>query len=146
MADSDRPTLVPFGYLTEKIGYIPTDAEADRARALLVDASELIRDVAGLTWLNEAEDDVVGVPHRVQVICREAAYRAFDNPTGLSQRSIGDSSRSYDRSGREGGEAVYLTTDEERAVRKAATGSSLVVVTLESPYTGPASWLDGALS
>lgn len=130
------PPLASFRDLVRKLGFTPEDAEADRAEALLDEASELIRDVADKTWLVTGTNALDAVPRRVARICAAAAYRAFTNPEGLTQRSIGDSSKSFDRSGVNGGEAVYLTPDEERAVVKAAGGSSFVSVTLESPYSG----------
>ncbi|GGK89203.1 hypothetical protein [Mangrovihabitans endophyticus] len=133
---ADRPTLASDAQLYAKIGYTPAGDEATRATGCLVDASELIRDEAGKTWLNEAGDEVEDVPPRVQRICVAAAYRAFANPEGLSQRSIADSSKSYDRTGREGGEDVYLTDREIRAVRRAAGGSSFAAVTVVSPWSG----------
>lgn len=133
---ADRPTLIEVEYAFQRRGGTPTGTELTRATALLVDVSEEIRDVAGATWLNDAGDAVEDVPHRVQSIARAAVLRAFDNPEGLSQRSIGDSSKSYDRTGREGGEVVYLTRGEEKAIRRAATGSSFAAQTLVSPYNG----------
>jgi hypothetical protein len=133
---ADRPTLVTVEYAFARRGGTPTGSELTRAEALLVDVSEEIRDIAELTWLNDAETEVEGVPYPVQAITRAATVRAFDNPEGLSQRSIGDSSKSYDRSGREGGEVVYLTRREEAAVRKAAAGSSFRSMTLVSPWNG----------
>jgi hypothetical protein len=141
--DDDRlPPLASLDRLGRKLGYTPVDAEADRAADILDAASELIRDTAGKTWVVEDTGALENVPRRVASICVEVAYRAFANPEALSQRSIGDSSKSYDRAKREGGEAVYLTKAEEEAIRKAAgsTGSSLTSVTLVSPYSG--SYLD----
>ncbi|MEU5950331.1 hypothetical protein ABZ793_32975 [Micromonospora sp. NPDC047465] len=117
-----------------RIGYVPTDAEAERAAGLLTAASDLIRDTADVTWVDDA-GQLVGVPRRVFNICLDVAYRAFDNPQALSQRQIGDSSKAYDRTGREGGEAVYLTKAEEKAVRRAAAGSGFVSVTMVSPWS-----------
>lgn len=131
---ADRPPLASLAKLATKLGYTPTGDEASRAESLLAEASELIRDVAGKTWLNATGDEVVDVPPRVENICVAVAYRAFVNPEGLNQRSLGDSSKSYDRTGREGGEDIYLTEAEERSVRKAAAGSSFASVTLVSPY------------
>lgn len=133
---ADRPTLATLAKLIEKIGYAPTGAEETRASDCLVEASELIRDEAGITWLNDAGSAVVNVPPRVERICLAAAFRGFDNAKGLSQRSVGDSSQSWDRAGVEGGSGVYLTDSERRAVVKAAAGSSLSVVTVVSPYSG----------
>jgi len=135
MADADLLPLATLEQLGKKLGYIPTGAEADRATECLAEASELIRDVADTTWTDDA-GQLVDVPARVRRICLDVAYRAFTNPEALTQRSIGDSSKSWDRTGREGGEAVYLTEAEERAIRKAAGGSSFAAVTLASPYGG----------
>lgn len=132
----ELPPLVSFERLTAKIGYEPQETERDRAEELLDQASELVRDVAEKTWTDATTGVVSDVPRRVRAIVIDAAYRAFTNPEGLSQRSIGDSSKSWDRAGREGGEIVYLTDDEVRAVRKAAGISSMVVATLVSPYSG----------
>lgn len=134
--DDVVPPLASFGLLIKKLGYTPEDEERDRAEALLDEASELIRDVAGKTWLVTGTNALDDVPRRVARICVAATYRAFTNPEALVQRSIGDSSKSYDRSGLTGGEAVYLTPAEERAVIKAAGGSTFVSVTLETPYSG----------
>ena len=105
---------------------------------LLDQASELVRATAGKTWTDEATGVVSDVPRRVRAIVIDVAYRAFTNPEGLSQRSIGDSSKSWDRAGREGGQIVYLTDDERRAVRAAGGSSSMIVATLVSPYSGDA--------
>jgi len=134
-ADDEVPPLASMSLFTRKLGYAPEEAEADRAGHLLDEASELIREVAEKTWLIADTNALDEVPRRVARICVAVAYRAFLNPEGLTQRSLGDSSKSYDRTAREGGEDIYLTADEERAVRKAAGGSTFVAVTLVSPYS-----------
>lgn len=139
-AEDEAPPLASFGMLARKLGALPDDFdETERARgeALLDEASELIRDVAEKTWLTSA-NALDNVPRRVATVCVAVAARAFENPHGLVQRSLGDSSKSYDRSKREGGEIVYLTEAEERAVRKAAGISTFVAVTLTSPYSADA--------
>lgn len=138
VADSERdlPPLATFERLVRKLGYTPVDGERTRAETLLVEASGLIRDVAEKTWADATTGALETVPVRVADICVASALRAFGNPEALSQRSIGDSSKSYDRAGREGGEDVYLTDVEETAIRKAAAASSFVAVTLVSPYNG----------
>lgn len=133
----DLPPLASVEQLSRKLGYTPEGGEYDRAASILDEASELIRDKGGKTWTTST-GALESVPNRVRTICVAAAYRAFTNPEALSQRSIGDSSKSYDRSGREGGEAVYLTDDEVRRIRKAAGTSSFNSVTLVSPYDGSA--------
>ena len=129
----DLPPLAPFSMLVRKLGYTPEDAEADRAEHILSEASDLIRDVAETDWVDD-NGVLSGVPRRVAQICVAVAYRAFNNPDGLTQRTIGDSSRSFDRAKREGGEAVYLTEAEEKAIQKAAGASGMVSVTLVSPF------------
>lgn len=143
-AEDDAPPLGSFGMLARKLGGTPDDfddAERDRGEYLLGEASDLIRDVAGKTWLT-TDNALDAVPRRIALICVAAAARAFENPHGLTQRSLGDSSKSYDRTGREGGEAVYLTAEEEVAIRKAAGISSFVAVTLTSPYSADSADLD----
>jgi len=134
--DDELPPLVSFAKLVAKLGYTPEDEEAERAGSILVEVSSLIRDVAGKTWTNESTNALLPVPFRVRQIALSAAYRAFTNPEGLVQRTIGDSSKSFDRAKREGGEAVYLTTAEEKAIQKAAgtVGAGMVSATLVSPY------------
>jgi hypothetical protein len=129
----DLPPLAPFSALVRKLGYTPEDEEETRAESILSEASELIRDVAGEDWVDD-NGVLTNVPRRVAQICVSVAYRAFTNPEALTQRTIGDSSKSFDRAQREGGEAVYLTDAEEKAVRKAAGSSGMVSVTLVSPY------------
>lgn len=132
------PPLAPLSDLIRRLGYTatPSGAEGDRAEFLLDAASELIRDTAGKTWLNDVEDAVEDVPRRVQRITVEVAFRAFGNPQALSQRTIGDDSKSFDRAGLDGGEAIYLTDREQDAICKAAgVVSSFTAVTLTSPYT-----------
>jgi hypothetical protein len=136
-AEDEAPPLASFGMLARKLGALAEDFdEVERARGeyLLDEASELIRDIAGKTWLTTA-NALDAVPRAVARVCVAAAARAFENPHGLTQRSIGDSSKSYDRSKREGGEIVYLTDAEERTVLKAAGVSTFVAVTLTSPYS-----------
>lgn len=130
----ELPPLAGFERLVRKLGYTPADSERERAESLLCEASELIRDVAGKTWTNTTTGALEGVPVRIANICVAAAFRAFGNPEGLSQRSIGDSSKSYDRTGREGGEDVYLTDAEEASIRRADETGGMVNVTLVTPY------------
>lgn len=134
--DDDLPPLISFAKLVAKLGYEPEDEERNRAESILGEASSLIRDVAGTTWTNETTNALLTVPHRVRQIALSVVYRAFTNPEALTQRTIGDSSKSFDRSKREGGEAVYLTDAEKKAIERAAGTSGMVSVTLVSPYNG----------
>ncbi|MDG4769005.1 hypothetical protein [Solwaraspora sp. WMMD792] len=137
---ADLPPLASVTQLATKIGYpdaaYPTQAEEDRALALLQEASELIRDAAEKDWVNDAGTALVDVPRRVEKICLAVAYRAFDNPKALVQKTIADLNQSYDRARVHGGDAVYLTDAEKKSVRRAAAASSFRSVTLVSPYSG----------
>jgi hypothetical protein len=136
--DDEVPPLASFASLARKLGAAPEDfddEERDRGEYLLDEASELIRDEADKTWLVAGTNALDAVPRRVARICVAVAARAFENPEGLSQRVLGDSTKGYDRTGREGGEAVYLTAEELAAVKKAAGASTFTAVTLTSPYS-----------
>lgn len=133
---SELAPLAPLERLAGRLGYTPEGAEAIRAADLLADASDLILDEAGAAGAEWG--DTLAVPRRVAAICVDVAYRAFVNPEALGQRSIGDSSKSYDRAGLQGGEALYLTDEERKAVKRACGGSGLRAVTLVSPYSGDA--------
>lgn len=133
---ADRPPLADLAALVKKIGYTPSGAEATRATDVLCEASELIRDEADLTWLNADESAVVDVPPRIERICIAVAYRGFDNARALLQKTMGDASQTWDRTGVGGGEGVYLTDAEKRAVVKAAGGTGFTAVTMVSPYSG----------
>ncbi len=134
--DPDLPPLISFAKLVAKLGYTPEDEERTRADSILLETSALIRDVAGVSWTNATTGALDVVPFRVRQIALSVAYRAFTNPEALTQRTIGDSSKSFDRAKREGGEAVYLTEAEEKAIQKASGTSGMTVVTQVSPYSG----------
>lgn len=141
--DDDRlPPLASRDRLARKLGYLdgtfPSTEESVRADDMLNDASELIRDIANKTWANAETGALEAIPRRVVSICLASAARGFGNPEALTQRSIGDSLKSFDRSGLDGGEAIYLTEEEKKAIIRAAAGtaSSMNVVTLVSPYNG----------
>ena len=70
----------------------------------------------------------------VKAICVEVAYRAWSNPDSLSSEQLGQHTQAWsDRSG----QALRLTPAELRILEREASVSSLVSVTLESPYAGP---------
>lgn len=110
----------------------PESADGARAQAALDDASALIRAEAGKDWLDEAGALAADLPVIVQQIALAVALRAYRNPDGATQTSIGDVSISF--SGRGGVGSVYLTADERRAIRKAAGVATVKSVALETPY------------
>lgn len=134
--------LVDTSELTARLGRSLDGTETTRAANVLEDASRLVLNVGDSTW---TDDDV---PDVVATVVLQVARRAFENPDGVTQKSVGDASVSYGGA-RQGGStdgALYLTKEERRIVRKAA-GVDLTAVTLESPYGTYTTdvWLDGAL-
>ena len=97
--------------------------------------SQLIRSEAAVDWIDDS-DALSDVPSVIEAITLAVAYRAYQNPTGASQTSLGDASVSYAREGSSG--AVYLTRDERKAVRKAAGISSVGSIALVSPWLSEA--------
>lgn len=146
--ENDLPPLAPFSKLVRKLGYAPEGAERDRAEHLLNEASELIREKAEKTWTDD-DGALTEIPRRIVLICVAVAFRAFGNPEGLTQRQIGDGSKSYDRTKREGGEDIYLTKAElDDVVRLgAATGSSFFSATMTSDLFGATldPWVEATL-
>jgi hypothetical protein len=135
------PPLASPEDLEARLGVTLAGADLSRAAAALDDASALIRQEAGEDWVDEAQEELLGVPDVVTAICLAAASRAFRNPDGATQTSVGDASVSFSRVG--GGAAVYLTEAEQRAVRKAAGRSSAGSVEIVSPWYAdtPASYM-----
>lgn len=88
--------------------------ETTRVTALLDDASALVRDEAGRTWL-DVNGVLEAVPAAVRAVVLRAVERAVRNPQGFSAESAGD--YSYQRTGVEQG--VYLTEQERKILRRA---------------------------
>ena len=127
--------LATVEQLSARLGITPTGGDAERALAALEDASALIRSEAAVDWIDDS-DALSDVPSVIEAITLAVAYRAYQNPTGASQTSLGDASVSYAREG--SGGAVYLTRDERKAVRKAAGISSVGSIALLSPWMAEA--------
>jgi len=109
-----------------RLGHTLAGAERDRATALLSDASAMIRAVARSDW----EDP----PPIITTICLTMATRAWHNPEGVRQQTLGDLSMTFGSV--ETG--VFLTPDERRLIRMAAGfGVELGSVQLTSGYDVP---------
>lgn len=137
------PALATTDALVLRLGVTLAGAELDRASAVLDDASALIRSEAGVDWVDE-QGQLAGVPTVVESVALAVAYRAFRNPDGLGQASLGDASVSYDRGS--GQSAVYLTRDERRSIRRAAGTSAIGAVELVAPWSMPANTYPVAVS
>ena len=125
------PALADVSELEARLGTTLSGADLGRAMALLDDASALIRQEAGEDWVDD-HGDLEDVPAAVATICLAVAYRAFKNPDGVTQASLGDASVSYGRAGL--GSSVYLNEHEVKAVRRAAGKSGALSVALATPY------------
>lgn len=142
------PPLVDLEALSERLGLVltdehdePTSPDGVRALAALSDASALVRAEADQEWVDEHGELDFGdlSPGAVDVIQSTTigvAYRAFRNPEGASQASVGDVSVSYGRDG--GAGALFLTQAERRALRRAVGLSSASAVEIVSPWGQPA--------
>lgn len=138
------PALATLEALGLRLGLELTDEHGDplapdglRALAALEDASALVRSIAGLDYVDTHELLELVIPDVITSITLAAAYRAFINPQGAVQSSVGDVSLTLSRG--ESAGSVFLTNAEIRAIRKAsgaATIGSIDMVTGYIPNNG----------
>ena len=110
--------------LEARLGRQLDSTELDRARAVLEDASALVREEVGYSVWIDADTGVLNValvPASVRAIVLRAAERAMRNPGGFSAESSGD--YSYQRTGVQIG--VYLSEGEIRTLRRAVKRTGL---------------------
>lgn len=110
--------MLPLADITDleaRLGRTFTGDELTRVEALLDDASALVRDEAGTTWIDPVTGLLTVVPGSIRAVVLRAAERATRNPQGFSAESAGD--YSYQRTNVEPG--VYLTDSERQIIRKA---------------------------
>lgn len=105
--------LPPLTTLSELEIRAGAQDEAARAEAVLVDASSLIRDEAGKTWVNDL-GNIADVPDMVVTLVLKVAKRALDNPEGLSGETYPE--YAWRKEGAEDG--VYLTDKECKIARR----------------------------
>jgi hypothetical protein len=105
--------LPPLASLAELEIRAGAQEEAARAGAVLVDASSLIRDEAGKTWVNDL-GDLDTVPDMVVTLVLKVAKRAIDNPEGLAGETYPE--YAWRKEGAEDG--VYLTDKECKIARR----------------------------
>ena len=104
-----------------------------RVEALLTDASSLILSAAAGSSAEWVTTEGAVVPDAIIAICVQIAYRAWSNPDALSSESLGAHSRAWaDR----GGQALRLTSQERKDVRRVAGLGSFQASTLSTPYSG----------
>jgi hypothetical protein len=109
------PPLASVTDLERRLGKEFGDAELSRVEAVLDDASALIRDEAGRTWIDPITGLIAGVPASIRAVVLRVAERATRNPDALKSESGGD--YSYQYADTEGG--VYLTDRERQIIRRA---------------------------
>jgi hypothetical protein len=110
------PALASLEELAARLGVAVWELDVARAQATLDDASALVRSEVSLNWV-DSEGELGTVPDVAASICLASARRAYENPTGATQRTVGDVSVAHPA-------PAYLTT-EERVVlsRLRGTGS-----------------------
>lgn len=128
------PPLADLAAMAARLGITldPESAAGARASATLDDASALIRSIAGMTWVDEEDsgDGLLPLPDIIESIALACAMRAYRNPSGAAQASVGDVSVSYGQA--TSGVQVYLTRDEKRSIFRAIGKISAGSIGLES--------------
>lgn len=133
------PPLAPVSALETRLGVDAgslAGADLARAEADLGDASALVRSEARLAWVGA--DGAVTAPDVVVTVVVRAALRSYRNPDGYQGENLGGS---YSYQFAQGETGVYLTADEIRVVRQAATAAGAggaASVRVVSAYYDPA--------
>lgn len=121
------PSFASVEELADRIPGGIENSDLARAVAALDDASSLIRDEAGKSWVTEEGD--LALPTGVDAwradtlvrVCCSAARRSIENPEGVSQESLGG----YSVTNSNASADVYLTSGERRSVKRAAGRESV---------------------
>lgn len=129
---STPPPLASIDQLAHRLGVETADLDGPRAGADLDDASALVRDEAGQSYLTtEGALDSASIPAIVVAITLASARRAYENPSNVTQKSAQDVSMSY---AARGDSAVYLTADECTRLRRA--GGRMSIGTIQTTRGG----------
>lgn len=128
------PPLASPDDLAARLGIETDELDTARAEAWLADASTLVRDEAGQSFLTAEGDLIALVPDIVTMITLAAAQRAYENPSNVTQKSTADTSMSF---AARGDSPVYLTEDECKRLRRlsgaAARGGLFAIQTTRGP-------------
>lgn len=109
------PALAEVQDLEYRIGREFGVHELSRVEAVLDDASALVRDEAGRTWVDDITGNLTSVPASIRAVVLRVAERVMRNPQGFKSESGGD--YSYQRA--DGAVGVYLTDQERQIIRRA---------------------------
>jgi hypothetical protein len=123
------PALVSLDDFALRVSVSASDEE--RAQACLDDASALIRAEAGDEDWVDADGALETVPDVIVAICVAVAVRAFRNPDGVRQETIGNYSVAY----ADTSTAVFITPGERRMIRRAVGLTGISSVSLEGEWT-----------
>ena len=107
--------LPPLATIDQLAARLPADVPLDdqaRAEAALTDASALVRDEAGATWV-DSTGALTAVPDIVVVIVLEVAFRALDRSF-----TYGENGEARANGG------LYLKADEKQRLNAAVTGGT----------------------
>lgn len=110
--------------------------EAGTVEFLLGSASALIVDEApdsAAAWVTDPNIAIDDVPASVRNVCVEVVYRAFSNPDAYERVTLPDLTVVYRA---KDPDALFLTDNERRIVRRAAGRSSAGSLTLVTPFSG----------
>jgi len=94
------------------------DSEEDVAEAesALDEASEIVREESGTSWISPEDPSVITAPRIVKIITLRVAERKLRNPDGLSSETAGDYSYQRNGVGADGG--LYLTDWEVKVLHR----------------------------
>lgn len=129
---ANPPPLALVEDLSYRVGRTFTDAELPRVEAVLDDASALVRDEAGRSWIDPITGLVTDVPASIRTVVLRASERVVRNPQGFKSESAGD--YSFQRA--DADTSVYLTERERQIIRRAIgrTGLWTQRVTRDDEY------------
>jgi hypothetical protein len=115
------PPLATVAQLETRLG-LPTgtlaDADLARAQADLADASELVRTVARVSWVDANGN--ADAPAAVVVVVLQCAMRAYNNPNGYMTETVSADGATYTYSSNPQAIGIYLTADEVMIVQLCA--------------------------
>jgi len=93
-----------------------SDEDLAEAESALDEASEIVREESGNTWVDPVNPTVVTAPRIIKIIVLRVAERKLRNPDGLSSETAGDYSYQRNGVGADGG--LYLTPWEIKVLNK----------------------------
>lgn len=99
-----------------------SDGDLSEAESALDEASEIVREESGDTWISPLDSSVTA-PRIVKIIVLRVAERKLRNPDGLSSETAGDYSYQRNGVGADGG--LYLTPWEIKVLHRQAGRTGL---------------------